>query len=463
MNDSNNKTTNNSFHNNQKELRRQHILTKPLLPLLIKMAIPTIIGMLVSVIYNLSDTFFIAMLNSKSMTAAIGVVFSFISIIQAIGFWFGYGSGNVMSRKLGEKNESEAVIISSLGIVFAIVSGIIIAIIASIFVKEIAYFIGGSASKDLLFYTKEYLSIIIFSIPFTLYAITIYNQLRLCGNVKDAMLGLLAGMLSNIILDPIFIFHLHMGFVGAAYATLTGHIIASITLTILAAQHGNIAVSLRRAEFSKTRVYHILAGGSPNFSRQAITSVAMVMLNIVAAKYGEVLIAAITVSSRIIALPAMIMIGWGQGFQPICAMNFGAKKYSRVKQAYKLTIIIGTVFLVIASGLLFIFAENSARLFSTNSDVITTAVKIIRLQAITLPLLAFLAVSSMFMQNIGQYFSALIISTARQGTIFIPLLIILPALFGEFGIYLLQPLADIFSLMPAIIIVYHYFKKITIQ
>ncbi len=164
----------------KKALRRHNILTKPMLPLLIKMAIPTIIGMLISVLYNLTDAYFIGMLGNKSMTAAIGIVFSFISIIQAIGFWFGYGSGNVMSKRLGEKNEAETEILSSIGIVFAIGCGVVIAILTELFVQPLASFIGAKASNDLLFFTIDYLKVIGISIPFTLYGITVYNQLRLC-------------------------------------------------------------------------------------------------------------------------------------------------------------------------------------------------------------------------------------------------------------------------------------------
>ncbi len=443
---------------NSKEMRRRDILNAPLLPLLIKMSIPTIIGMLVSVLYNLTDAFFIGMLNDKSMTAAIGIVFSFVSIVQAIGFWFGYGSGNNMSKRLGENNESEAAIISSLGLVFAIVSGIAIAILVEIFIVPVASFIGGSASKELLAFTIDYLKIIAISVPFTLYAITLYNQLRLCGNAKDGMLGLLSGMLSNIMLDPIYIFVFKTGFVGAAYATLTGHVIAVIVLTLLASKNGNISVRLNRARFNKVRIYHILAGGAPNFSRQGITSIALVLLNIRAAKYGAALIAALTVSSRIIALAIMIMVGWGQGFQPICAMNYGAKQYDRVKRGFKLTATIGTSFLIVASFILFIFAKQLVGYLSNNDDVVAIAVALLRMQCLTLPLFGFLATSSMFMQNVSQYLRALIIATSRQGTLYIPLLFILPTLFGEFGIYLLQPIADLLSFVLVIILIYRYFK-----
>ncbi len=443
----------------KKELRRINILTKPLLPLLIKMSIPTIIGMLVSVTYNLTDTFFIGLLGNKSMTAAIGIIFSFVSIIQAVGFWFGYGSGNVMSKKIGEKNENEAEIISSLGIILAIITGILISLVASVFVEPLAFFLGGSASQSLLVFTTDYLKVIAISIPFTLYAITVYNQLRLCGNPKDGMVGLLAGMLSNIILDPIFIFGFNMGFIGVGYATLTGHIIASVLLTILSRKNGNIPVTLNRAKLSKERLYHILVGGAPNFSRQAITSLSLVLLNIVAATYSESLIAALTVNSRLIAFAIMIMVGWGQGFQPICAMNYGAKNYDRVKNAYKITVGIGFVFLSIFAIILFVFADTLISYLSKNQSVIDRGAKLLRIQTFTLPLFSILATSSMFMQNVGNYFSALIISTSRQGTIYIPLLIFLPMLFGEFGIYIVQPMADIISLVPTIIIIKNYLRK----
>ncbi len=444
----------------KKALRRFHILTKPILPLLIKMAIPTIMGMLISVIYNFTDAFFIGILDNKAMTAAIGIVFSFVSIMQAIGFWFGYGSGNTMSRRIGANDEREAEVTSSLGVVLALGVGVIVAALSGIFVRPLAGFIGGSASPDLLRFTTQYLNVLTVSIPFILYSITVYNQLRLCGNARDAVLGLLAGMLSNIILDPILIFVFKLGFIGAAYATLAGYGIGSVMLTLLAAKNGNIPVRLNRAKFSKKRIYHILAGGAPNFSRQGITSIALVLLNIVAAKYGEAVIAALTVSSRIIAFPALTMIGWGQGFQPICAMNYGAKNYLRVKQAFKFTALIGIVFLTVSSVILYIFAGALLGYISKNLEVVAFGVELLRLQAMALPLLGFIAVSSMFMQNVGKYFSALIIATARQGTLYIPLLFILPAMFGQRGIYLVQPIADVLSFLLAVTFIRSSFAKI---
>ena len=439
-----------------KEMKRKAILNDALLPLLIKTSIPTIIGMLVMVIYNLTDTFFVGILNNKSMTAAIGIVFSFMSFIQALGFWFGYGSGNIMSKKIGEQNEDEAKNLASIGIFFAISSGLIIAFLSQIFIIPLAKFLGGNASNDLLKFTIDYLQIIILSIPFGIYSLTIYNQLRLCGNVKEGMAGLLFGMITNMILDPVMMFTLKLGFIGAGYATLTGQIVGSFVLTYFSFKSGNISLHLN---FNKERIYHILAGGMPNFLRQSITSIALILLNITAAKYGDSLLAALTVSSRISALAYMIMIGWSQGFQPICAMNYGAKKYTRVKDAFKLTSTIGSIFLIFSAILLYIFSSELVKTMTSDIEVISISVQILRMQCITMPFVGFFAVSSMLLQNTGKYLTASILSVSRQGIFFIPLLYILSCLFSQYGIYLLQPIADVLSFALAVFMVRSVWKS----
>lgn len=438
----------------KKEERRRAILNDPILPLLVKTSIPTIIGMLVMVIYNLTDTFFVGILNNKSMTAAIGIVFSFMSFIQAIGFWFGYGSGNIMSKRIGQGNEYEAEKISSIGILFALGFGILIAFISWIFISPLARFIGGSASESLMRFTVDYMRVIVLSIPFALYSMTLYNQLRLCGNVKDGMRGLLSGMLVNMALDPILMFGLGLGFIGAGYATLIGQIVGTILLTRLSRKNGNIGVDLKKVRINKERVYHILAGGMPNFLRQSITSIALILLNISAARYGDGLLAALTISSRILALAYLIMIGWSQGFQPICAMNYGASQYDRVKTAFKLAVLGATAFLILSAFGLHIFAKELIMTMTKDSQVIAYTRKLLNLQCLTLPLLGYFALSSMLMQNIGQYFWSSIISISRQGIFYIPLLYILTGAFGQVGIYLLQPMADIMSFILAIFVVW---------
>lgn len=435
------------------ETERAAILNRPLLPLLVQTALPTIIGMLVTVMYNMTDTFFIGMLNDRAMTAAIGVVYSFMSLLQALGFWFGYGSGNIMSRKIGEGDSGEAACIASLGLRLSVAAGLIVSALSAIFVRRLAGLIGGGASPRLLELTVEYLSIIIVSAPFCLYSLTLYNQLRLCGRVKDAAAGLLLGMLSNMLLDAVLMFGLRLGFAGAAFATLAGQIIGSIALTLLAERSQKPLVLLSPARLSGERLYHILAGGMPNFSRQALTSLALILLNTVASSCGESLLAALTVSARILALAYFIMIGWGQGFQPICAMNYGAARYDRVKKAFALTVTVASLFLLVSALLLYVCSEPLLRLMSTDEEVLCTAGKILRMQCVTLPLLGYFAIGSMLMQNIGQYFCASIIAVSRQGLFYIPLLYLLSGSFGEFGIYLLQPAADVLSFILSLVLV----------
>lgn len=439
-----------------KEQRRLRMISEPILPLLIKTAIPTMIGMLVSIIYNLTDTFWIGRLNNKSMTAAIGIAYSFFSLMQAVGFWFGYGSGNVMSNRLGAKKEKEAQTVSSTGVVISIATGVAIMLCSYAFINPLVNALGGNVSADLSNYTTAYLKILIAAIPFLLYGVTLYNQMRLCGNVKDGMLGLASGMLLNIVLDPVFIIFLKMGIIGAGAATWIGEIVASAVLTVLSFKHGNIEVSLVRFKLSRENIYHILAGGAPNFSRQAITSIAAVLLNKTVSVYGESMIAAVTIATRVSALIYFLMIGFSQGFQPICAMNYGAKKYDRVDKAFRLTVIIGSCFMALGALVMFFMAGRLIGVFSGDSQVLEDGILLIKFQCLSLPFLAYYAVSSMYMQNIGRYLDSLIISVSKQGIFFIPLLFILPAICGKKGIYMLQPMADMFSFLLALLIIHRY-------
>lgn len=449
------------------EERRTNILTRPIGPLLCKMALPTIIGMLMMTIYNLTDTFFIGMLENQSMTAAIGVGFSFVSLIQAVGFWFGYGSGNNMSRLVGRGEQEEAEEMASLGLCLALITGILIVAALFFFVKPLAALLGADASPALLSYTTVYLKILLPSVPFSLFATTLYNQMRLCGNARDGMVGLLAGMLLNMILDPILIFGCSLGFAGAAWATFTGQAAGATVLLVLSFRNGNFPVNLRKARIDSERLYHILVGGAPNFSRQAITGAAAVLLNLAASEYGEDTIAALTVSGRIAALAYMIVIGWGQGFQPICAMNYGAGKYDRVRKALHLSALIGTLFLCVAAVLLWIFATPAVRLLSKNDEVIRQGAEALRITCFSLPLMGVYALSSMFTQNIGRYFTALFISVARQGIFYLPLLFLIPALFHLFGVtepsalFCVQPISDLLAFFLGLFLMNGPYRKLS--
>ena len=292
-----------------------------------------------------------------------------------------------------------------------------------------------------------------------LFSLVTYNQFRLCGNVKDGMKGLLSGMLANIILDPVLMFGFKLGFIGAAYATLIGQIIGAAVLFALTGKNGNIALNLKNMRFTRENIYHILVGGLPNFARQGITSLALVLLNMAAASFSEEVIAAFAVSSRIAAFSYMLVIGWGQGFQPICAMNYGAKQYDRVRKAFKYTVSIGTVFMSLSALALYVFSNPLTMVLSRNTGVINIGAEILRLQCFSLPVMAYFATSSMLMQNIGKYYSSLVISISRQGIFYIPLLFALPFILGQGGLYMAQPAADVLAFLLAVWVVRNTFKS----
>jgi Na+-driven multidrug efflux pump len=259
------------------------------------------------------------------------------------------------------------------------------------------------------------------------------------------MLGMMTGILANIVLDPVFILLLRMGIAGAGLATLLGQAGSCIALILISAREGNVPVSIRRCSLTREHIFHILAGGSPNFTRQGITSLASVLLNHTASVYGETLLASLTIATRVAAIGYMLAIGFGQGFQPICAMNYGAKQYGRVRKALKITVIAGTVMMLAAAAVYAVFAEPLTRLFTANDEVAALGARIIRFQCISLPFFGVYAYASMFLQNTGKYFKALLVSVLRQGIFYVPLLYVLPALFGLDGFLLLQPLADLLS------------------
>ncbi|MBQ9483977.1 MAG: MATE family efflux transporter [Ruminiclostridium sp.] len=409
------------------------------------------LGMLAATLYSLTDTFWIGLKDNTDMTAAVGVVFPFCSFIQALGFWFGYGSGNTMARLIGANNHDEAEKTASLGVFLAAVSGIFLAAVSVVFVQPVSSLLGGSASEELLDCTASYLTVICIGIPFQMLSTTVYNQLRLCGNIKDGMIGMGVGMFGNLFLDPLFILGFDMGITGAGIASTIGQIASCAVLYIISAKHGNIPMRFFSFDLKNKRMYHILLGGAPNFSRQSITSIASILLNNAAVPYGASLIAAMTVSSRVSTAAYLMMIGFGQGFQPICAINYGAKQYGRVKNAFRLTVTIGTIFLTAAGILLAVFAGPLTAAFSSNDPEVTEkAALLVRLQCISFPFLPFYAVSGMYMQNIGMYIRSLLISIMRQGIVFIPLLFILPAIWGEWGIFVLQPAADILSFLVSV-------------
>ncbi len=303
----------------------------PVEKLICRLAIPCIISMLVTSFYNMADTFFVGQLKSNAATGAVGVVFSMMAIIQAVGFFFGQGSGTFISRALGQKNQKEAQEMASTAFFSSLAIGTVICILGQIFLEPLAYLLG--STETILPYTKEYLRVILLGTPWITSSFVLNNQLRFQGGAFYAMIGITSGAVLNIILDPIMIFVLDLGVAGAGWATIIGQFVSFCLLLAGCSKGGNVPIRFRNIRLRWYYYCMIFKGGLPSLSRQCLSSLATICLNHAAQPYGDAAIAAMGVVQRITMFGASTMLGFGQGFQPVCGFNYGARLYDRVKGA----------------------------------------------------------------------------------------------------------------------------------
>lgn len=422
--------------------------TTPVPKLVCSLAVPTIISMLVSSFYNMADTFFVGKLDTQS-TAAVGVVFSIMTIIQAVGFFFGHGSGNYISRKLGSKELEEASTMAANGFFLSFLSGIVIALLGILFINPLSVALG--STPTILPYTEKYLRIILIGSPFMTSSLVLNNQLRFQGRASFAMVGIVTGAVLNIVLDPILIFSLHLGISGAAIATVFSQFCSFLLLVLMTRKGGSIVIRFKNLKVNTYFIKEIFRGGVPSLCRQGLASIAVIFLNHAAGTYGDAAIAGMSIVSRITMFANSALIGFGQGFQPVCGFNYGAKLYNRVREGFYFCVKYAFVFLVVVSLLCGIFASDIVALFrKEDAEVIEIGALALRLQCITFPLNAWIVMSNMMLQSIGKALKASIVAGARQGYFFIPFILILPICFGLLGVQMTQAVADVSTLILSI-------------
>ena len=431
----------------QHERKYKEMTESPIEKLVLKMAIPTIISMLITTFYNMADSFFVGKIGTSEV-GAVGVCFSYMTVIQAIGFFFGHGSGNYISFMLGTKNRKEAEVMASVGFFSALVCGFVIMCSGLIFLRPLAIALG--STETILPYSMQYLGMILLGAPYMTASLVINNHLRFQGNALHAMYGITSGAILNVILDPVFIFGLDMGIKGAALATILSQFVAFCVLWVQTRYHGNIKLKISNFHPSKKLVKEILRGGIPSLTRQALTGLSTVALNRYAAIGGDAAIAAMSIVQRMITFAVSTLTGFGQGFQPVCGFNYGAKKYDRVRKAFWFCVKVGFGFLVVVSLGLILGATPLISLFRDDRQVIEIGSFALRMQALTLPFSAWIVVSNMMMQNIGKVFQASFLAAARQGLFLIIVLSILTPSLGLLGIQIAQPIADLITLGVAV-------------
>ena len=420
------------------------------------MAIPTIISMLLTSMYNLVDTFFVGKINTQS-TAAVGIVFSVMFFIQAFSFFFGNGSGNYISRQLGAQNTKDAEVMASTGLFYTLVFSLIVMLLGWIFLEPISILLG--STPTILPYTRQYLGISLLGTPFIMGTFCINNQMRFQGFTKYSVYGVISGSIINCLLDPVFIFGFSMGVSGAAVASVIGQICGFVIMLIMSQKEGVIHYTYRRISFEGRFVKEIIAGGTPSISRQGLASVSTIALNSVAGNYGDAAIAAMSIVTRISMFIFSVIVGLGQGFQPMCGFCYGAKLYDRVKEGFWFGTKIGTLFLLFWSVVLIIFSGEVVSLFRDDPEVIAIGIPALRYQMIIFPSCSFMLMANMMMQTCRKTIRANILAASRQGLFFIPLIFVLPYFYGLFGVEICQAVSDIISLIVTIPIVWSAFKE----
>ena len=425
-----------------------YLTTTPVPRLIVSLAVPTIISMLVTSFYNMADTYFVGKINTQS-TAAVGIVFSVMSIIQAVGFFFGHGSGNYISRKLGAQETGNAEKMAATGFFWALFMGIFLAVVGLIFLTPLSLALG--STPTILPYTEKYLGIILLGAPFMTASLVLNNQIRFQGNAAYAMVGIVSGAVINVILDPILIFVFDMGISGAALATVISQICSFSLLLYMGRKGGNIRIRFKNFTPSLAFIKEIIGGGTPSLARQGLASVATILLNVAAGAYGDAAIAGMSIVTRIAMFINAFLIGFGQGFQPVCGFNYGAGLYARVRQGFWFCVKVGFIFLLVCALAGMGFAEEIVSLFRKGDpDVIAVGAAALRWQFITFPLGSWIVMSNMMLQTIRKPVKATIISSARQGLFFIPLIFILSHYLGLQGVERCQAVADLLTFILAI-------------
>ena len=443
---------NSSFLTQQSSLERkfQEMTRRPVKLLVCKLAVPTIVAMVTTALYNVVDAAFIGRLSTGG-TAGIGISFGYMTFIQALGFFFGHGSGNYISRALGAKDSSSASVVASVGVITPLILGLLAAAICLPNLSGLSRLLG--ATPDVVPYANDYLRYIVAATPFMMAALTLNNQLRLQGNARLGMVGIVSGAILNIGLDPLFIFTFGMGVKGASLATAVSQLFAFCLLLAGTFRPESVHITLRDFKPSLKVYYEIFRGGLPSLFRQLFNCAAAVSLNYCAALYAAPgqeasAVAAFAVVTRVMMFAFSVVLGFCQGFQPVCGFNYGAKLYGRVRESYLFAMTVSVLFLTVISAVGFIFAPQVVALFrAEDPELIRIGSVTLRWQCAAFPLVPICTATNMLFQNIRMTFPATLLSICRNGLFFLPALLLLPMWLGLQGVQMAQAVADVFTFL----------------
>jgi len=430
----------------------------PIPKLVIRLDVPTILSMLITSIYNLADTYFVGQL-STSASGAVGVVSSLMSIIQAIGFMLGHGAGTRISRHLGNHDADGAVRLASTSFFTAIGAGGLLAVFGIIFLRPFMKLLG--STPTILPHACGYAFFILLAAPIMLSSLVMNNILRYEGKAFFAMIGLVSGGVLNMVLDPVFIFGFKMGTAGAGLATALSQCLGFVLLLSAYLRKKTVSrFSFKSITKSPMEFFEILGCGLPNFGRQGLASISAMLLNIVAGGWGDAAVAAMSIVNRIFMFLMSAGLGMGQGFQPVSAFNYGAKKYDRVRKSATFTIFASYICICAVVAICWVAAPWLIRAFRDDPEVYKIALPAFHYQALAMLFQPIIVTASMLFQSVGKAAKASFLSVCRQGIYFIPLIVWLPRVWGIAGVQLCQPIADGLTFFTCLLFLIPYLHKL---
>lgn len=411
---------------------------------LLAMGLPTMIGMMINALYNLVDAYFVGGLGTSQM-GAISVAFPIGQVVVGLGLLFGNGSASYISRLLGRGDRKTADQAASTALYSSIAVGALLILCTLVFLHPILKMLG--ATESILPYAEEYTRIyVVFSI-FNVFNVTMNNLVTSEGAAKTTMFTLLAGAVLNIVLDPVFIYVLDFGVTGAAAATAISQIVSSLVyLGYILRKKSIFSFRIRACCFSKEIMSEILKIGIPTMVFQLLTSLSISLINFQAKEYGDSVIAGMGPVTRIISVGSLMVFGFMKGFQPIAGYSYGAKKYERLHEAIRLSIIWSTVFCVIYGVLASLFSANIISQFTKGDlEMVRIGARALSANGLSFLLFGFYTVYSSLFLALGKGKEGFILGACRQGICFVPFILLLPLFAGVSGILYAQPAADVIS------------------
>ncbi|MDO4269718.1 MAG: MATE family efflux transporter [Eubacteriales bacterium] len=444
--------------NNKMELLGKAPIPKALMSL----GIPIMIGMLINALYNLVDAYFVGGLGESQM-GAISIVFPLGQVVVGLGLMFGNGAASYLSRLLGHGDRETANKVASTALYSSISIGAIIIILTTILLKPILSVLG--ATDTIMPYAVSYAQIYVISCIFNVFNVTMNNIVASEGASKTTMCALLLGAIINVILDPIFIYSLNMGVAGAAIATAISQIASTLVYVIYVVRKKSaFSFSLKAFAPTKQILTEILKIGIPTLTFQLLTSLSIALINRAGSGYSDSVIAGMGAVTRVTSMGTLVVFGFLKGFQPIAGFSYGAKNFNRLREAIKTSIIWSTAFCVIVGLVMILFSAQIVSQFATegNAEMISVGHRSLMANGFSFFLFGFYTVYSSLFLALGKARAGFILGACRQGICFLPIIFILPELWGLNGILYAQPISDVISAIITVLMALHLHKELRV-